>query len=398
MRGRLSVLMFLQYAVCGAWVPLFSLILQKLDFTPTEIAWACATAALGALLAPLPWGQIADRWVPAQHCISFCALVAGVLLWVLSELTTPWPVFLTTLGFWFFMVPVISLGTSLTFRHLQHPEREFGPVRMWGTIGWVGANWFLTFWFAAFLSGDGSLADAFRLGGSLAFVLTLYAWTLPHTPPSTRRMELAAARRSGWLWSALEAPLLAMRLFRQRAFLIYCVCLMGLYITMPFSGQLTPLLLEALGVATPWLPATLTIAQSLEITTLGLLPIILLRLEIKGTLLLGMLAWAGALTVLTVGQPLGLVIPSLGLHGIYITCFLVAGQVFVNRRAQQDIRASAQALLQFLNGVGMLFGNLLVGAIRALAPDRFMPSFAVAAALAGTLVVVFVVGFRTKAE
>ncbi len=128
---------------------------------------------------------------------------------------------------------------------------------------------------------------------ALAFVLTIYAWTLPHSPPSTRRKEAVEVRRPGLLWSTLEAPLLAMRLFRQRAFLIYCVCLMGLYITMPFSGQLTPLLLQDLGVATSWLPATLTIAQSLEITTLGLLPIILLRLEIKGTLLLGMMAWAG---------------------------------------------------------------------------------------------------------
>ncbi len=102
--------------------------------------------------------------------------------------------------------------------------------------------------------------------------------------------------------------------------------------------------------------------------------------------------------MLTVGRPLGLVIPSLGLHGIYITCFLVAGQVFVNRRAQKDIRASAQALLQFLNGVGMLMGNLLVGSIRSLDPDRFMPSFALAAALAGTLVVLFVAGFRTKTK
>src|SRR5205814_8658073 len=130
------------------------------------------------------------------------------------------------------------------------------------------------------------LADAFRLGGLLAFVLSLYAWTLPNTPPSPSRPEVSSAHPRRWFWSIFEAPLLALQLFRERSFLIFCACLMGIYITMPFSTQLTPLPLSDLGVARTWLPATLTIAQSLEMASLGLLPIILLRLEVKGTLFL----------------------------------------------------------------------------------------------------------------
>ncbi len=343
------------------------------------------------LVAPLPWGQIADRWVPAELCISVCTFFCGVLLWVLGELTTPVPIFLVALGFWFFMIPVLSLGTALTFRHLQHPERDFGPVRMWGTIGWVSVNWSLSCWFAepdflqdilaALRPGNpfSELADAFRLGGSLAFLLSAYAWTLPHSPPSKPgslvqpgeelrtldgsdlplRGSLQSYRR--WARSAFDAPLMATRLFRQRSFLIYCVCLTGFYVTMPFTTQLTPLLLEKLGVTKTWLPAVLTLAQSSEVATLGLLPLIMLRLEIKGTMLVGVVAWTGALVILTVGQPTWLTISSLALNGMFITCYLVAGQVFVNRRAAKDIRASAQALLQFLNGIGLLMGNLLVG-------------------------------------
>ena len=78
MIARLSILMFLQYAVMGAWVPLFSLHLKERGFTPAETAWCCATAAMGALLAPLPWGQIADRWLAAQKCISLCSASAAV--------------------------------------------------------------------------------------------------------------------------------------------------------------------------------------------------------------------------------------------------------------------------------------------------------------------------------
>src|SRR5205807_2216526 len=141
-------------------------------------------------------------------------------------------------------------------------------------------------------------------------------WTLPNTPPSPSRPEVSNAQPRRWFWSIFEAPLLALQLFRERSFLVFCACLMGIYITMPFSTQLTPLLLSDLGVARTWLPATLTIAQSLEMASLGLLPIILLRLEVKGTLFLGIVAWTIALAALTVGRPAWLVIASLGLHGV----------------------------------------------------------------------------------
>ena len=408
MRIRLSALMFLQYAVMGSWVPLFTLILKERGFTPVETGWACATGALGALVAPLPWGQIADRWLAAQRCISICAFLCGMFLWMLSELTTPWPVFLVTLGFWFFMTPALSLGNSLTFRHLPAPDRQFGPVRMWGTIGWMAANLFLGCWFAdsEFLCAclayvrpahsASELADAFRLGGTLAFILSLFALTLPNTPSSLPRAGIAKAHARSWLWSAFDAPLLTLRLFRQRAFLVFCVCLTGLYIAFPCSTQLTPLLLGELGVPRAWLPATLTIAQASEVAALWLLPVVLRSLSLKATLLLGMAAWTIALTVLAIGEPVWLVIASLGLHGVFISCFLVAGQIFVNQRAQKDIRTSAQAMLQFLNGMGLLAGNLLVGWVRSLDGERFTSPFALAAALAGTLCVVFLLSFRTK--
>ncbi len=408
MRLRLSVLMFLQYAVMGSWVPLFTLILKDRGFTPVETGWACATVALGALIAPLAWGQIADRWLAAQRCISICAFLCGILLWVLSELRAPWPVFLVTLGFWFFMTPALSLGNGLTFRHLLAPDRQFGPVRMWGTIGWMAANLFLGCWYSdsdivcaclAYIRpahAASELADAFRLGGTLAFILSLFALTLPNTPPSPPRSGHALAQARSWLSLAFEAPVLTFRLFRQRAFLVFALCLMGLYVAFPCSTQMTPLLLADLGVPRAWLPATLTIAQASEVAALGLLPFVYRTLSLKATLFLGMAAWTMALTVLAIGEPVWLVIASLGLHGVFISCFLVAGQVFVNQRAQNDIRTSAQAMLQFLNGIGLLAGNLLVGWVRSLDGERFTSTFALAASLAATLCVVFLLGFRTK--
>src|SRR5208337_1547874 len=123
--------MFLQYAPTGAFVPIFSLRLQELEFTPMELALASSTQALANLVAPLAAGQVADRWWPAERCLTVCSFLAAVILWLMASLTTPLTVFLASLAFWLVMVPVQTLGTSLSFAHLSAPERDFGPVRMW---------------------------------------------------------------------------------------------------------------------------------------------------------------------------------------------------------------------------------------------------------------------------
>src|SRR5262249_12650713 len=155
-----------------------------------------------------------------------CALLSGGLLWFLAGLTSPWAVFGISLAFWLVMGPVFTLGTALSFTHLAHPEREYGPVRMWGTVGWVVPCWLLAYWFEdpdwlhpglPCLRPNppaSELGDAFRLGGLLAFLLGFYTLTLPHTPPQRQR-------------GARPAPLAALQLLRSRDFLVYCVCNWG---------------------------------------------------------------------------------------------------------------------------------------------------------------------------
>jgi MFS family permease len=152
--------------------------------------------------------------------------------------------------------------------------------------------------------------------------------------------------------------------------------------------------LRSLGVSEGWLGPVLTIAQSTEVLSLGVLSLLLARWGQRRVMLAGLVAWAAALSVLTVGHPLGLVVGSLTLNGLFICCFLVAGQVFVNSRAPGDLRASAQALISFTSGVGMLGGNLLAGWVRQQRDEPFAPTFAVAAAIALTALVVFSAGFR----
>ncbi len=393
---RLSVMIFLTFAVLGSWVPVFSHHLGSLHFTPGETALACSTNAIGALLAPILWGQVADRWLAAERCLSLCSLVAGSFLWTLAGATQFWPVFWLCVGFWFFAIPVFSLGSSLIFRQLDQPERDFGKIRLWGTLGWVASSWTLTAWFsigrAAGQETETShdLADSLRMGAIFALVLGVYALTLPHAPPSPRRHD--GSPRSIWR-RLFDAPLLAMKMFHQRAFTVYAICMFGVYATMAFTTQVNPLLFKSLGYSDRWLPTILTIAQSSEVVMLLVLPWLLRTFDLKPTMIFGLAAWTFGLLMLAVGRPAWLVAPSLAAHGVFICCFLISGQVFVNKQADRDIRASAQGLLHWVSGSGMLTGNLLVGLLRHATGDHFPAIYAPAALAAAGLLAVFVAFF-----
>jgi nucleoside transporter len=381
--------MFLIYAAPGAVIPLLPLHLKRLGFGPLEIGWVCASYSLASLIAPLIAGQVADRWCSAEKCLSACAFLAAVVLWFMADLTTFAAVFAASLVSWLLVVPVLTLGTSLSFTHLETPENDFGRIRLWGTVGWVVSLWLMSFWLdieeVVSPGTGGHLADIFRLSAILSVVLGIYALTLPHTPPKRQAGE--------WL-----APAAALKLLRRRDFSVYTFVTLGLCVTLPFVGQVAPLLLKHLGIRDAWVARSLTISQVMEVTALALLPMFLLRFGTRGTMIIGLIAWTAGLVALMIGEPRSLVIASLTMNGLCVCCYLVAGQVFINRHAHGDIRASAQGLFTFSNGIGLLAGNLLVGAVRELVDQKFPPTFAVGAAGALLLTVIFFLGFPGEDE
>ncbi len=327
---------------------------------------------------------------PPRRCAR-CS--SGIDLWVLAEQTEPTPIFVVTLVFWLLTGPIWLLGATIGFAHLKHAERQFGPVRLWGTVGWMTAAWLVGYWFdnpdwlcglVGWLRPDqphSEMADMFRVGGVLAFVLTAYSFTLPRTPPQPAH-------------DGKPAPLAALQLLRGRAFFVYAVCLFGVCVTYPFGTQGTPLLLDQLGVSRAWMPRILTLAQVTEVICLGLLPMLLLRLGVRGTMLLGLAAWTAALAAQAVGRPVELIAGSLCFNGLCIAGVFVAGQVFVNGRVHDGLRASVQSLLTFISGLGLLLGNLLFGWLRIWASGELPQAFAVGAILMMILLTLFLFGFR----
>jgi hypothetical protein len=170
------------------------------------------------------------------------------------------------------------------------------------------------------------------------------------------------------------------------------------YVFFPFTSQGTPLLLKQLGVTRAWMMPTLTLSQAVEATTLGLLPLLLPRLGTRGVMLPALAAWTLGLCLVGLGRSVALVVASLPCTGLCVSAYMVAGQMYANRQARPDLRASMQALLGFITGAAMLLGHLLLGGLRQWLGGDLPPAFAGAAAVTAALLIVFCAGFREQRE
>ena len=351
LRLRLSVHFFLCFAVLGAWQPVLAKHLHELGFDGIQIALIYAAGSMAALVGPLQVGQVADRWVPAERLLAVNGLGAGLLLLVAASRTDFASLFPIMLGAALFWVTAIPLSASLAFRHLGDAPRKFPGVRLWGTVGFVVGGWLFTGWL--YLDSDRSLGDCLTLGGSLALLSGLYSLTLPHTPPHPDRSGGSAMGK-------------AVGMLRDRSFLVFVVLLFFIHGMAAFSFLCTAVFLrdDAIGVAEADLSAVMSIGQITEIPAVLLLSVLYLKLGIRGTMALGMLAWALRYVIFSVGEPRWLVIGALCGHGLYFAWVRIAATIYVERICPSDVRASAQGLTSLIvDGGGLLTGALVAGLV-----------------------------------
>jgi nucleoside transporter len=377
--------MFLAGAVFGAWQPVIPPYLKSLGFSELQIAVALAVVPVCTMISPMFVGQAADRWIASEKLLAILNLCCGVVMFLVGFVRSFVPFVAVFGGAMMVTVPLFSLATSISLQNLPDGARDFPAIRACGTFGHVtGAN-MLSFWLRA--SGR-TLSDCLLVAGILAFASAAYALTLPHTPP---RRDAAGRSAIGRAAGMLRDPGFALFIA-----LLFLVQFFG---TAYYARG--PLYLLASGVSETWLSAVMSIGQVAEVVVVLLLPLIYGRFGAKGTMAIGIAAWALRFGLWARGGPFGLLLAAIALHGVCFACARIAATIYVDQICPRDARASAQSLLSLLvDGSGAFLGNFLVGAVVIRYTVAGVPAWRsiwlVPTAGFTVVLVAFLLGFRTQ--
>jgi nucleoside transporter len=369
--ARLSVMMFLQYAIWGAWLPfLWSFLSGARGFAPEQIGNMFAAGAVGAILGPFIAGQIADRWFATEKFLALSHLLGAVLIWNLATIASYEGFLLFSLLYGLVYAPTMALTNSLAFHHLTDRDAQFGKVRLWGTFGWIAVGLAMGQWLAHAHAADvvAGKADAFRLSALLGVAMGVYCLTLPHTPPARGASKNAALEA---LSEVRRQPLLTLFLL---AVPVSCIHQFYFVHTESFLG--------ARQAAAPEFFKTIfgegggglmTVGQMSEVAVLGLIPIFAKSLSRKSLLAIGLIAYAMRMALFAHVDALpfpvmGTLLAGIALHGLCFGCFIFVAFMIVDENTSSDVRASAQNLFNLvIIGIGVIVGSVLAGSIAAWA-------------------------------
>ncbi|MCJ7588751.1 MAG: MFS transporter [Candidatus Aminicenantes bacterium] len=402
---RLGLMMFLQYAIWGSWAPVLSAYLQNnLGFSGVQLGIIFSLLPLATIISPFVGGQIADRYFPSQKVIAVLQLAGGVILILIANITAFTTMMWLMLLYCLVYAPTLALTNSIAFLNLKSSEKEFGSIRVWGTIGWIAAGWALAGWRALAKSPEGIAmkGDTLLLAGIFSLLMGLLSFGLPHTPPK---------KEGAKPWAFLEA----LKMFKDRNFLIFCIISFVVATELQFYYVLTsPFLTSAaIGVNQKYVSAVMTIAQIAEIFVMAfMLSWALKKFGMRRTLTLGILAWPIRYIIFMIGTPSWLVIASLSLHGFCYVFFFTAAYIYVDNIAPKDIRHSAQSLIAIIIlGFGNFVGSLFCGWIQnmftsetvnaageAVKAVNWRGTFLVPTALTLFCLLVFLAFFREKTK
>lgn len=391
-KSRLSLMMFLQYAVWGIWLPVLATYLQSpsveggLGFTSGQVGLILGVAgSIGAVSAPFIAGQFADRYFSTEKFLAVLLVLGGAVKITLSyqDSFTAWLVLATLYSVLY--MPTLSLTNSMAFAHLANSEKEFPRVRVWGTIGWIAASWlFPMTWLQSNLEfqllppffvgsevpdATARLADTLKVSGIIAFLYAGFCFLLPHTPPKKEGVEKLAFKK-------------AFSLLSHRSFAVLVTASLPIaVIHQIYFMQTGPFFENQLGMLVTYIAPAMTVGQFAEIGFLAMLGLLLVRLGFKWTITLGALAYfsryaiwglislqeASGPSVDAAGQfvwtmPLMIGVFSQILHGLCYACFFASAFMYVDRIADDDIRNSAQTVFGIIIlGVGPMIAGPFLG-------------------------------------
>jgi len=365
--------MFLQYAVWGAWVPLLqAFLMEHRHLSSEEFGWIGGFGAIGAVTAPFVMGQLADRHVALEKLVGVSHLIGAVLVWQMSSLTSFGSLLAFAILYSLVYAPTMPLTNALAFHHLPDRIRDFGKVRIWGSIGWIAVGIGMGHWLLNRHTPTGSdvtaeavraaqvagMGDAFRLSAILGAVLGVFSFTLPHTPPRRGAEKFAPFEA---LREVRKQPLLALFLLSipvsclHQYFMLYAAGYLG-HLKIQSSA-----IDEIFGVGGG---GVMTIGQISEVFFLALVPVIARRVSRKSLLAVGLACYAARFAAFAYFPRPEVILPALALHGPIFGFFIFLAFMIVDEETTADVRSSAQGLYNLvIVGMGVVVGSVLSGTI-----------------------------------
>ena len=348
MKSRLSVMMFLQYSVPGATLPVFSYYLMKwLGLSGNEAGVIMAMPGVAMWITPVLAAHVTGRWLSAERLLTVCALFTGVAMFALFWLSSFWAVLTAYFLYGLALAPVIGLTNTVALHHLKNPARDFGGVRMWGTFGWCVVAWSFGYFYLQYMGGQ--MPHALLVSAGVALVLAAYS--LSFRPASAGDAASSGAPLSEVLRIFLRPSMAVLTV----AVFFNSICHQYYYFGMaPYLHQM--------GFADGHILPAMSLGQTTEVILLGLLGRCLLWLGMKRALIAGVLFQALRMVIFAVAGPWWLILLGLSLHGFCYALFFTTAYLYLDRHSTPATRPGAQQLLTILiAGCGPVLGFIIAG-------------------------------------
>ena len=366
--SRLGAMMFLQYALWGAWLPVTARYLSAtiseggLGFTGSEIGMILGLAgSIGAIAAPFIAGQIADRYFSTERVLAILVTAGGAVKWITAYQTEYGAWLILSILYSVLYMPTLALSNSITFSHIDDQENNFPKIRVWGTIGWIVASWVFPMiwlqqnlhfqWMPPFIVGSevanvtSRLADALKFSGLISLSYGAFCFLLPHTPPKRNAVEKLAFKK-------------AFELFKEASFTILVVASLAVSIIHQIYFLQTGPFLSHIGILDSQIGPAMTIGQFAEIITMAYLGFFLKRLGFHKVISIGIAAYCVRYAIFgTESFPVWVMVISQAFHGFCYAFFFAAAYIYVDKIADEDVRHSAQTVF----GIIILGGGPVIG-------------------------------------
>ena len=365
LKNRLIIMNFLQFFIWGSWlITIGAYWFQTKNWTGTDFGAIFSTMGIASLFMPAIAGIIADRWINAEKLYGLFHISGAVLLFLLPTVNDPKTFFWVLLITMIFYMPTIALAITVAYSSMKSRGmdiiRDYPPIRVWGTIGFIVALWVVS------LLGFETSPMQFYVAAAASLGLGIYAFTLPKCPPLARGHKKKLIEELG---------LNAFKLFKNTKMALFFIFAMllgaALQLTNAYGDTFLhdfadiPAYRDLLAVKYPAI--IMSVSQISETLFILTIPFFLKRFGIKMVMLMSMVAWVLRFGLFAYGDPAGglwMIILSGIIYGMAFDFFNISGSLFVETQSEPEIRASAQGLFMMMtNGFGAFLGSRISGIV-----------------------------------